>query len=1375
MKHKLYNRLLSLALAVGLVIGMLPSAAAVDTVGGSAGQAALNVSADNGLEMQKTVEPVAGTDDQFKITLEAWTTGEVTQGQPTPSDIVLVVDMSTSMNSQFSESAYRYVPVYGSNNLDKNSTYYAGDSHTEVTWCDRCDAWTNGCWNFFGHHPGIKYTPKNNESDQTQGRVQFYTRKTVSSMTRLEALQQAANAFIAQVAEQSTDDRIAIVGFGQGAYYLTGNNANNAFYDATTYEQNLQSVISSIGTNSHSLESATEHGKGLANTVEIFKANNNPNRNKIVVVITDGEPAPKSTDNWSSRVVKQAIDNAYTLKNTYHAQIYSVSVMPGTNAANPTQPMDKYMSYISSNYPNAQYTGRNLDNKNNSGNTYYSNGGSTYGQNEILSQVTPGSKAQDGNYYLTASNIEELEKIFGDIGDQIETPKIDLDETAVLQDEVTKYFVAPDSVSEVTVQTDNYNGTAFENNPTTLSGASVTFDGNTVKVSGFNYSDNFISDTQKLDGTYGKKLIVSFVVQAHSEFWGGNKVPTNVEETSGIYNGAGDLVENFVQPDPVDVPLKKIALTDKNVNVYYGGATPDAAGLVNQITFPDNWRTDYVNAITYSVNNTVSNTADGAYTVTATLSPLYTGKYDSNTATANANVNVFKPEITWQDSTRVKGTVLSASLLNSHNTLVRWMHGTTADTEVPMFEGSAPQLTYSFADAAGKDLTNEALQEELDVSVKVTANGQDITAAVTPKWEAGYGCADTETAPANAQFRIHTYDVTTDGMTITKEWTDNDGDALSADAYKDYQVRLTVEQYYQTPNSAGGVDITIVPDSQESVVLTSQNNWTADYTKTVYDYTYFRVTKEEISTNGGETWEEITDGKYGDWTLDVDYSRGEIDFTTTTGTAFSNGQLPANIPGDSVIVLHASGNSYFNGTKSFYVWHRYADMLSDAEKQKIVDLLHEKFKGQAPSTLEECVFTNVMDTGTGITMSDAGDGSLNISFRASSIWSKGGYCPLEYTQGVSSMTATNKLDTESKIDSIPVKKVWADDSGSKQSDVTVTLSNNGEVVDTVTLGQSNSWKGAFEDVPKYNADGTLITYTADDVQESKVEGYTTSITGDMTTGFTITNTREVGSLTITKTVEGLENDPNTLAILKNQLKFTVTGPNNYSEEIAFNATGWEQAGNTYTYTIDDLPTGAYTVEETKYELTEYGYNWTGTESPVEGTVNNDGSVTVPFTNTYTPANINLTITKQIQGDPYGDGRDMFSFRITCIDCADDTNIGKVWYVHINGEGSKTITLPVGKYEVEELSNMHYEFVKVEPAPEILTPTTRAIEYYGYNLIEDETITFTNEPVTSNIPSDGGGVENHFDKYEDGKIVWKPEEYGDDGEIQPKPTPEPSGE
>lgn len=756
MKHKLYTRLLSLALAVGLVIGMLPSAAAVDTVG-DAGQPELpelKVSADNGLEMQKTVEPVAGTDDQFKITLEAWTTGEVTQGQTTPSDIVLVVDTSTSLESQFSEGGYQYAPVY-EGDLNENSTYYAGDSHTAVTWCNRCNAWTNGCWNFLGHHSGTKYTPKYNEGDQTQGHVQFYTRERVSSMTRLEALQQAANAFIAQVAEQSTDDRIAIVGFGRYAYYLTGNNANNAFYDATNRKDDLQSIISSIGT-THSLESATEHGKGLANTVEIFKANNNPNRNKIVLVLTDGEPAPQSTDNWSSRVVKQAINNAYTLKNTYHAQIYSVSVMPGTDSANPTQPMDKYMSYISSNYPNAQYTGLNLDNRNTGGDSYYSSGGNTNGQNYILSQVTPGNKAPDGNYYLAASNIEELEKIFGDIGDQIETPKIDLDETAVLQDEVTKYFVAPDSISEVTVQTDNFNGTAFENKPTTLSGASVTFDGNKVQVSGFDYSGNFISNTQKLDGTYGKKLIVSFVVQAHPEFWGGNGVPTNVGETSGVYNGEGELVENFVQPDPVDVPLKEITLTGKDVNVYYGGATPGAADLVTiNPEYPDDWRTDYVNAITYSTNNTISNTQDGSYTVTATLSPKYTGTYKNETATAAAAVDVFTPTITWQDSTNEYGTPLTNQFVEGHKVDTQWKHNTTDSSTVTMF-GTEPSLTYEFTDETGSPLPG-TLTEETHVKVSAVKIGDtNILANTKFEWQKDSSCPNTCTDPNDAyQFRIH--------------------------------------------------------------------------------------------------------------------------------------------------------------------------------------------------------------------------------------------------------------------------------------------------------------------------------------------------------------------------------------------------------------------------------------------------------------------------------------------------------------------------------------------------------------------------------------------------------------------------------------------
>ena len=55
---------------------------------------------------------------------------------------------------------------------------------------------------------------------------------------------------------------------------------------------------------------------------------------------------------------------------------------------------------------------------------------------------------------------------------------------------------------------------------------------------------------------------------------------------------------------------------------------------------------------------------------------------------------------------------------------------------------------------------------------------------------------------------------------------------------------------------------------------------------------------------------------------------------------------------------------------------------------------------------------------------------------------------------------------------------------------------------TLTLDEAGNWTGTFSNLPKYK-DGTAITYT---VKEDEVSGYTSEITGDATTGFTITNT-----------------------------------------------------------------------------------------------------------------------------------------------------------------------------------------------------------------------------------------------------------------------------
>lgn len=90
--------------------------------------------------------------------------------------------------------------------------------------------------------------------------------------------------------------------------------------------------------------------------------------------------------------------------------------------------------------------------------------------------------------------------------------------------------------------------------------------------------------------------------------------------------------------------------------------------------------------------------------------------------------------------------------------------------------------------------------------------------------------------------------------------------------------------------------------------------------------------------------------------------------------------------------------------------------------------------------------------------------------------------------------------------SVSVTKVWDDENnkaGKRPDSVTVTLLANGEETDyTITLNADNNWKGSFSGLDKY-ANGEEIAYT---IGETKVEGYTSKITGDAVNGYVITNT-----------------------------------------------------------------------------------------------------------------------------------------------------------------------------------------------------------------------------------------------------------------------------
>ncbi|WP_311589812.1 Cna B-type domain-containing protein [Varibaculum massiliense] len=107
------------------------------------------------------------------------------------------------------------------------------------------------------------------------------------------------------------------------------------------------------------------------------------------------------------------------------------------------------------------------------------------------------------------------------------------------------------------------------------------------------------------------------------------------------------------------------------------------------------------------------------------------------------------------------------------------------------------------------------------------------------------------------------------------------------------------------------------------------------------------------------------------------------------------------------------------------------------------------------------------------------------------------------------VSVVNKMTTE-----VEVSKKWANPDGTcpDASQIEVQLLTNGKATDKkLILNAANSWKGKFEDLPKY-IDGKLAKYT---VSEVEIKGYRSEVSGDAGKGFTITNTCTVPPPTTT--------------------------------------------------------------------------------------------------------------------------------------------------------------------------------------------------------------------------------------------------------------------
>lgn len=668
---------------------------------------------------------------------------------------------------------------------------------------------------------GVTTVIEESFGDGSSPDTQFYRRGYSSSAgdTRLNALKNAATTFANAVAAKAAGEdgdintpadnvnhRIAVVGFASGQRYNgTNYNYNNTevFVGSNQYRygtaaqgqygnafQNMNTstgvgnVSASIGALSADGGTLTNLGLEMGNG--IFGANpiaEGEKRNRVVIVFSDGVPGWSGYD---SNTANSAITQAETAKNTYGATVYSIGIFPGADATS-------------------------------AGNQ---NGNETEKANWFMQRVSSNTQyPQSPSYYLSAADAGTLNSIFQQISNQIETggSETTLGSETVVKDIISPYFTLPAGTTASGIRIDTYDCTGKTGDTYTWSstsggngGATATVSGDQVSVTGFDFSENWCgteTDAQGNSTVRGNKLVISFEVSPKSGFLGGNEVITNA--SAGIYeNGSAQTpVMTFEQPK-VNVPIQDVTVTATDKNVYLKGeVTADQLKDGSEISVGDvkldlskatdtdkpygldPWQTEYVD-ITVTVKdkdgNVISDklenlTEDTTYTVEVTVAPKTVGTStpaNGDAATAKtgandpaANIYVFKPELTFKDSSAYYGESVPTNNDYSSNKvgLETWKHGDTASTDAGVtMLGTKPTLDISYTPDESKLESGKYTKQDVPVAATVkigTENVNEHTTFVHQDCTTACGW-ETPATPGAPAFLIH---IQTCTLNITKQ------------------------------------------------------------------------------------------------------------------------------------------------------------------------------------------------------------------------------------------------------------------------------------------------------------------------------------------------------------------------------------------------------------------------------------------------------------------------------------------------------------------------------------------------------------------------------------------------------------------------------
>ena len=653
--------------------------------------------------------------------------------------------------------------------------------------------------------------------------------------TRLSAIKTAAATFVNAVAAKAagadgdiktTSDninhRIAVVGFASESGYgnntellsISGWNSGDvgvAYNDITTqdYKDVVQDMDTASGQtmvnnaiNALAANGATRIDLGMNMAKKILNANPVPageQRNRVVIAFTDGSP----TDNngFEKNVATSAITTSNEIKAS-GVTVYSIGVFSGADANSAgAEPSDDLAQ----------------------GDSQMTAACNWFMQKVSSNNGTP----QRPSYYLSASDSASLSNIFKQISDQIETggSSSTLTSEAVVKDIISPQFTLPAGTTAANITVGTYACTGkdasgnytWSNNNSTM-GATASISGDQVNVTGFNFSENYVGTvTENGNTSYrGNKLVISFKVEPKAGFLGGNDVYTNT--SAGIYeNGSAENPLLTFDRPTVNVPIKDVTVTAQDKNVYLKGEVTadqlkDGAEIsvgdvkldLSKATDTDKpygldpWQTEYVNIkveIKDAKGNVISDkldnlTEDTTYTVEVTVSPTDKGTSTAEkgaaatekSGTSEKNIYVFKPELTFKDSTAYYGESVPANNNYSGNKVgsETWKHGDTASTDegVTML-GTKPTLDISYTPDESKIKDGKYTKQDVPVAATVKIGTENINEHTTFVHQDCTG--KTCTLPEDYHFWIH---IQTCTLSITKQGGAAD-ESYVFDVYKD--------------------------------------------------------------------------------------------------------------------------------------------------------------------------------------------------------------------------------------------------------------------------------------------------------------------------------------------------------------------------------------------------------------------------------------------------------------------------------------------------------------------------------------------------------------------------------------------------------------